>query len=128
VDLSRQNFAFNVDVNTFSGFNSALQAEHFRENYMETASFPRASFSGKLIDPIQMDKNVQMVRAKGVLLIHGVGKDRIIDIELTKTNTGYRFNSSFNVALDDHKIVIPKLVHQKIAEIIAVKVDGTLVE
>lgn len=128
VDLAKQNFAFSVEVNTFEGFNSALQAEHFRENYMETPSFPRATFTGKLIDPVNPNASAQKVRAKGVLTIHGVSKDRIIDVELTKVNKGFQIQSSFHVALDDHNIVIPKLVHQKIAETIAVTVEGKLLE
>ncbi len=128
VNFSKQTFAFSVEVNSFEGFNSALQAEHFRENYMETPVHPKATFTGKLIDPVNPDAAQQKVRAKGVLLIHGVSKDRIIDIALSKTTKGFQFTSSFHVALNDHNIVIPKLVHQKIAETIAVTVEGKLIE
>jgi polyisoprenoid-binding protein YceI len=128
VDFTKQTFAFSIDVNTFEGFNSALQAEHFRENYMETPEFPKATFVGKLIDPVNTNVGKQKVRAKGVLSIHGVNKDRIIDVELTRQGSGYGMTSTFHVALDDHSIVIPKLVHQKIAETITVTVEGKLVE
>lgn len=128
VDLAKQNFAFSVEVNSFEGFNSALQAEHFRENYMETPTFPKATFTGKLIDPVNPNLSTQMIRAKGALSIHGVSRDRIIDVELTKLNKGFQIQSNFHVALDDHNIVIPKLVHQKIAETISVTVEGKLFE
>ncbi len=41
-----------LKVNSFKGFNSALQKEHFNENYMESENFPYASFEGKIIEDI----------------------------------------------------------------------------
>src|SRR5690242_15229627 len=54
IDPATNQFAFTVDIKTFLGFNSALQREHFNEKYMESEKFPRARFSGKIIEPIDI--------------------------------------------------------------------------
>src|SRR5688572_1480480 len=52
IDTSQNTFAFSITINSFQGFNSALQEQHFYENYMETGLFPLATFSGKIIELI----------------------------------------------------------------------------
>lgn len=126
VDLSKKSFAFSVDITTFDGFNSALQKEHFNENYLESNLFPTASFSGKLIDPVDMNKSTQTIRAKGKFTVHGVSKERIINVDLKKVGSSFEITSNFNVLLSDHGITIPRIVYQKIAETISVTITGKL--
>ncbi|MFM7814912.1 MAG: YceI family protein [Flavobacteriales bacterium] len=126
IDLPNNTFAFSVEVKTFAGFNSALQQEHFFENYMETDKYPKSTFSGKLIDPLKSDLSQQKVRAKGALTVHGVTKERIIEVSITKKGSSYDFKSNFNISLEDHNIVIPKVVAQKISESIAVSIEGNM--
>lgn len=126
VDIDKKAFAFNVDIATFEGFNSELQKEHFNENYLESNIYPTASFAGKIIDKIDIQANTQTVRAKGMLKIHGIEHERIINVILTKKGNEFEISSSFNVLLSDHGITIPRIVYQKIAEIISVNVTGTL--
>ncbi len=47
-------FAFAVKINTFQGFNSPLQREHFNENYMESKRYPEATFSGRIIENVSL--------------------------------------------------------------------------
>jgi len=126
VNFNENKFAFSLDVKSIVGFNSDLQQEHFHENYLESNKFPTASFSGKLIDRIDPSLTTQTIRAKGVLDIHGIKKERIIPIEVTKTGKGYKISANFNVALQDHGIEIPRIVHQKIAEIIEITISADL--
>ncbi len=126
VNITSQTFAFSADVSTFNGFNSDLQREHFHENYMESADFPKATFSGKLIDRFDPALEKQTIRSKGTLNIHGIKKERIIDVVVRREGGQYTFSSDFSVSLKDHGIVIPKIVHQKISEIIRVSVSGKL--
>jgi hypothetical protein len=127
MDLTSNKFAFSVDILSFQGFNSELQREHFGENYMETDRFPKATFQGKLIDKFNPGLAKQVIRAKGQFEIHGVAKERIIDVEITKFGDGYKIKSDFNVSLVEHNINIPKIVFQRIAEIIQIGVSGALV-
>lgn len=127
VNFNENKFAFTLDVKSIVGFNSDLQQEHFHENYLESNKYPSASFSGKLIDRIDPNQATQTIRAKGILEIHGIKKERIIPIEVVKTSKGYKISSNFNVALEDHGIEIPRIVHQKIAEVIEISISAELI-
>jgi polyisoprenoid-binding protein YceI len=125
IDFEQETFAFSISINSFRGFNSALQREHFNENYMETEKFARATFAGKLIEKIDISQPGQYtVRAKGKLNIHGVEQERIIPVTLTIQNQQILIHSTFNVILQDHNIAIPKVVQQKIADTIIVHITA----
>jgi hypothetical protein len=125
IDFEKETFAFSIPVNTFKGFNSALQREHFNENYMETDRFPRATFVGKIIENIDVSQPGQYhIRAKGKLSIHGTEQERIIPAVLTIQEGQILINSTFNVILEDHNIRIPKVVQHKIAETIIVNMNA----
>lgn len=127
INPAEQTFAFSVPNNSFEGFNSALQREHFNENYMESARFPNSSFSGKIIEPIDFSADgTHQVRAKGKLLVHGVEQERIIKATLQIKKGVITVTSSFTVPLADHNISIPKIVYQKIAEEIQVELNAVL--
>lgn len=127
VDPDKNTFAFQVNTNTLTGFNSPLQQEHFYENYIETEKFPTASFSGKIIEQVDFEiAGTQTIRAKGILEIHGVKNERIIKVDIETGNQAIIAKSTFYVNLDDHNISIPKLVYQKIAEEIKVDIDVVL--
>ena len=126
-DPLRKQFAFTVKVNSFEGFNSPLQKEHFNENYMESDKFPDANFSGRIIEDIDMTKDgVYSVRAKGNLVVHGIAKERIIKSQLTISGNKITLNSNFTVLLNDHNILIPKVVHENLASEIKVEVKAEL--
>lgn len=127
VDTGENTFAFSIPVSSFEGFNSALQREHFSENYMETALYPSATFTGRIIEDIRLLEGVpQEVRAKGMLIIHGVEQERIIPSVLELKGGVLHVASQFTVPLEDHNIRIPKIVNQKIAEVIEVTIEATL--
>lgn len=127
IDPFNQTFAFQLDIRTLKGFNSALQQEHFYENYMETDKYEKASFSGKIIEKIDFEKNGEYtIRAKGILAIHGVKQERIIKCGLVVEDDMLIASSVFMVSLVDHDISIPKLVYQKIAEMIKVEIRAEL--
>jgi len=123
LDISQQSFAFTIPIESFQGFNSPLQREHFKENYMETGKFPTATFSGRIIEQLDLSKpGTYEIRAKGMLNIHGVARERIIRCILEVSDYEIRVSSAFSVYLRDHDISIPRMVYQKIAEEIAVEV------
>ncbi len=127
LDLQKKTFAFSVPISSFMGFNAELQREHFNEKYMESSRFPTASFIGKIIEDIQLDKNqVLQVRAKGVLSVHGVEQERIIKATISVKDGRLVIVSKFSVLLKDHAIRVPKVVHEKIATEIFVDVNAQL--
>jgi hypothetical protein len=127
MDIGKRTFLFAIDVNSFEGFNSGLQREHFSENYLETAKYPEATFKGKLIEEMDLTKEgTYDVRTKGVLELHGVQQERIIKGTITVTADAIQIHSQFSVLLEDHNIKIPRIVYQKISPEINVTIDATL--
>ena len=128
IDPATNHFAFTVDINSFRGFNSALQREHFNEKYMESDKFPKASFSGKIIEQVDFSKDGSYdIRAKGDLDIHGIKQMRIIKGKIIISNGSLHVSARFTVPLSDHNISIPSIVSQKIATEIQVQFDASMV-
>jgi len=110
-------------------FEKALMQEHFNENYLESNTFPSATFKGELVNlkEVNFAKNgTYHVRAKGKMTIHGVTKDLEVPGTLVVDNGKVRVNSNFNLACADYDIAIPGVVRDKIAKEIAVKVEAVL--
>lgn len=127
IDPATNQFAFTIDINSFQGFNSTLQRVHFNEKYMETEKYPKATFSGKIIEQIDFSSDgVYDVRAKGDLEIHGVKQTRIIKAKIAIKNGSLKINAAFDVPLSDHNITIPTVVSQKIATQINVQFDASM--
>lgn len=126
IDPDSRAFAFSVPMSSFEGFNSPLQREHFNENYLESDVYPAATFSGRIIEEVDLSvPGTYVVRAKGKLSIHGMEQERIIKSELKVDRSGVHLRSDFTVLLEEHGISIPKIVYQKIAEEIGVRIEGT---
>ncbi|MFM9839415.1 MAG: YceI family protein [Cyclobacteriaceae bacterium] len=116
LDPATNQFAFSILVTSFQGFNSSLQQSHFNENYMESSKFPKATFTGKIIEQVDLRvEGVYEVRAKGDLTIHGEAQPRIIKAKIIINKEGATVESEFTVPLIDQNIRIPKIVNRKIA-------------
>ena len=127
VNLDDKTFAFIIDNKSFKGFNSPLQQEHFYENYMQVKDFPTSTFKGKIIENIDLNTNAeQVVRAKGILNVHGIEQERIIKGTLQKSGDEVIIKADFTIPLEDHNIKIPKVVYQKIAENINVSIEAQM--
>lgn len=121
-------FVFRVFIKTFEGFNNPIQKEHFYENYMEVSQYPEALFQGYVLEKVQFDESSSItVRAKGDLQIHGIVKEKIIDVRIEKSNeNNLSYHSTFEIFLEEFNIDVPNIVKQKIAEKIKVTVKGKL--
>lgn len=127
IETEKKQFAFSVKLRSFKGFNSGFQKEHFNENYLESDKYPDATFAGKIIEDVDFTKNnILTVRAKGILTVHGVQKERIIKSDMTIKNGTIFIKANFTVLLADHNIPIPKVVHEKLASEIKVEVKSEL--
>ena len=92
---------------------------------METDHYPTTTFSGKILDPVDLTKEGDyIVRAKGILELHGIKQERIIKSKLTLKSGHLVASSQFTITLQDHNISIPRIVYQKIAEQIQVTVEA----
>lgn len=105
-------------------FEKALMQEHFNENYMESNTYPKATFKGKLtgVTAEQLKKpGTYDVTASGDLTIHGVAKPVSSKGTITVAEGGaLKASSDFIVKPADHGIKVPGGVN--VAEQIQVKV------
>lgn len=118
---------FRVPINSFI-FKSALMQEHFQENYMESSTYPNASFKGSIIEPekFKLSFKSQKVKVKGVLNIHGIDHEEMVNGTIQETKDGVVLKAGFSIHLDDYNIKIPKNNINDIAETIVIKVDCIL--
>jgi polyisoprenoid-binding protein YceI len=119
--------AVRIPIKSFV-FDKSLMREHFNENYMESEKYPDATFKGKIEEKVSLTAGEsKVVNVKGNLLIHGVSQPRNIQVNL-KTNTDNTVTATgkFNVTVADHKIKIPSIVFQNIAEVVEVTCEFIL--
>jgi len=116
---------FAVLIKAFE-FEKALMQEHFNENYMESNTFPKASFKGKVtgVGEDELKKEgTYLISAQGDLTIHGVARPVTIKGTFMVDAAGaVKATSDFTVNAEDHGIKIPGVVRDKIAKEIKVSV------
>ena len=122
IDLATGEIVFSIPIKSFT-FEKSLMQEHFNENYMESDTYPKATFKGKIIDFDIGNTSLQDANAKGILKIHGIEKEISVEGQLKIGDNSMELNAKFSVKLEDHKIKIPKIVFYNIAEIIAVTIS-----
>jgi hypothetical protein len=109
-------------------FKRSLMQEHFNENYMESEKYPKSEYKGKILGIENYNLSVSgtyQVKVDGNLNVHGVMKPRKIDATIVINEGNIEVDSKFDIALADHKIEIPKIVYQKIAEIVKININLT---
>jgi hypothetical protein len=125
LDAATGDLVFKVTITDFE-FEKKLMQEHFNENYMESDKFPSATFSGKItnIDAIDFSTNGRYkANVKGDMTIHGVTKNIETQGEFTVSGEKVFGKSEFIILPADYDIEIPRLVRNKIAKEILVKVE-----
>lgn len=128
LNTATNDIAVRMNINQFR-FPNRLMEEHFNENYLESEKFPVATFKGKIAEKIDFTKEgTYDVTAKGVMMIHGVSKEKVLTGKLTVGKDNISIDTNFEIALVDYKIDVPKLVWEKIAEKIAVKNSFSLIK
>jgi hypothetical protein len=100
-------------------FKRSLMEEHFNENYMESEKFPKSDFKGKLNDIQKIglkSKGSFAVTVTGILTVHGISKERTIDITIHTSDGKIEGETKFIIPLADHNIERPKILWEKMAE------------
>lgn len=121
-NITNGDVVYIVKIRDFE-FHKSLMREHFNEKYMESETYPKATFQGKINGYKPNITGEQKVWAEGQLTMHGVTKP--IEVPgILKFEQGKIFlNSKFKVKLKDYNIRIPTLVWQNIAEEVEIKID-----
>ena len=117
IDIESGEFIIKIPVNAFE-FPNKLMQKHFNDSYLETDIYPECIFRGKL------NEN----SASGEITLHGVTKKIEIPISKTINEENIIISTDFKILLKDHKIKIPRLLFQNIAEEIEIKVSSEFIK
>lgn len=110
-------------------FERALMEEHFNENYLESAKFPKAEFRGTITNNgvVTYGKDgIYNVTVAGKLTIHGVTKDVESAGKLQIKGDKIIASASFSAILADYNIDIPGVVSDKVAKSASIDIDCSL--
>ncbi|MEM7484270.1 MAG: YceI family protein [Bacteroidota bacterium] len=110
-------------------FKNSLMQEHFNENYIESDTYPKATFKGKLLnfDSSKLTESPSDIPVDGTLGLHGKEKDIRTTLSVRKVEDAIIMEGGFKVAPEDFDIEIPKLVRNKIAKEVLVQINFNLV-
>ncbi len=109
-------------------FKNSLMEEHFNENYIESETYPKATFKGKLIDFnfAELSETETEIIVDGKIALRGKEKEIKTTVTLKKLDNTIVMNGSFIVTPEDFDIDIPSVVKNKIAKKIIVTLDFNL--
>jgi polyisoprenoid-binding protein YceI len=128
LDLTTGQLAFAVPVHEFQ-FKRTLMQEHFNENYLESDKYPKATFTGQIVNAAQVAKMLptaaQNVEVEGQLTMHGVTKKVAVSGTLQLRDGQLVAFAYFNIAPADYAIDVPLLVREHIAKSVSVRVNLT---
>lgn len=141
LDLSKTplNAVFNVDLASIDT-GIPLRNEHMRDNFLQTAKYPKAQF--KLNRIVSGPKKLQdgkkaTLKCEGDFSLHGKTVKKVVSVDLiymkkcpateskVKGCDIIQLKSTFNVPFKDHGISRPEVVFQKLADTVIVTISAT---
>lgn len=124
IDVATGSVEWAVLIQGFK-FEKALMQDHFNENYMESATYPKAKFKGKIdnLASVNFSKDgVYSVTVIGQLEMHGVSKPVTTQGTITVKGGAISAKSNLTVLVADYGIEIPKLVADNIAKSVDISI------
>ena len=119
IDATSGKMAISILIKSFM-FKKALMQEHFNENYLESDTFPKATFQGIILNFDTLKDAETKLKVKGILTIHGISKEKTIEANFKRTKAAIIVDGDFIVALDEFNVEIPSVVEKNIAKQIKV--------
>ena len=108
---------FVAQMRSFEFMNRTMQ-EHFNDNYVESEKYPKAEFTGEVLDIESLDfstKKEHEVTVKGTMIIHGITQAVVVKGTLRKNDDAVVAEAKFPITLADYGIDITA-ASNKIAE------------
>jgi hypothetical protein len=124
---STGDIAFQLLIKSFK-FERALMEEHFNENYMESAKYPKSDFKGKIANLNDIDftrDGKYKAIVEGKLSIHNTTNEVRQSGTIVVKGSAITVNAKFDVTPQDYGIEIPGIVRDKIAKTVAINVEMT---
>ncbi|WP_411822741.1 YceI family protein [Leptospira sp. 'Mane'] len=123
VDTQSKQVRIEISLKDFRTPNR-LQTSHLHDNYLETAIYPLAVFSGSILEM----KEEGEVKVVGNMELHGKKKENVsLSGNLQKQGNVMELLSYFTIKLEDYNIEVPKLLIMKINPEIQVKIKLSFV-
>jgi polyisoprenoid-binding protein YceI len=107
-------------------FKKTLMQEHFNENYLQSAKYPKATFTGGInnLSEINPSKNgIYKTTVEGDLTIHNVTNHVKVDGIVEVKDGKYYIKAKFNVLLKDYNIAVESRFSKNISPTIDINVD-----
>lgn len=123
--VSGSELYFEVDLGTLDT-GIGLRNRHMRDNFLEVAKYPYATYKGHLVHAEPLSKGQVDVAAEGTFSLHGVDRKMRVPCAVTSSGSGYRAKCSFSVRLSDFRIDIPRVMFLKLANDIELRLDFTV--
>jgi polyisoprenoid-binding protein YceI len=119
---------FDVEVsNAFFEFKKELMKEHFNEDYMESAKYPKTIFTGKIKGTVDyLEDGTYNVTVAGTMNMHGVKKDITVPGTITVKSGVIFVYAKFNVKIEDYNIKLPSFLTINVADNVDVTVTATM--
>ncbi|HEY5689006.1 MAG TPA: YceI family protein [Yeosuana sp.] len=127
LNVENGEFATLILVKGFK-FKNALMEEHFNENYAESDKFPKATFKGviKGFSPAMLGSQ-KSFQLNGELSFHGRSKKiEVVGATLLSESDFIKMSGSFTIKSSDFNIVIPKIVSNKVSEMVNISFNFNL--
>ncbi|WP_297705437.1 YceI family protein [uncultured Eudoraea sp.] len=122
VDTSSGEIAIQLLMRSFM-FKKALMQEHFNENYVESYKYPKASFTGHILNFEDLDELNGITEITGTLTVHGREKEISTKVLVEMKNNELILSGNFKVDVADFDIKIPAIVENNIAKTIKVSFE-----
>ncbi len=121
---------FQMQIKAFK-FEKQLMEEHFNEKYLESDKYTKSDFKGKINNLAEInfskDGNYKTT-VTGKMTMHGNTADMTIPGTITVEGKKVKLSAKFKVKLADHKIVVPALVGDKVAQEAEVTFDAEMTQ
>lgn len=118
IDSKNGNIAIAILIKSFQ-FKKSLMQEHFNENYLESDTYPKATFKGQISNFEKLKEGTDLISVKGKLTIHGVSQEVLIEAKMD-TNDDILLTGNFTIDVADYDIQIPSVVKNNIAKSILI--------
>jgi polyisoprenoid-binding protein YceI len=125
LNTSTGEIVFQLLIKSFK-FTLATAEEHFNETYMESDKYPKASFKGVATNLENIDittNGTYNTIVKGDMNIHGVSRSMEQAGTITVKDGKIFATSTFKISIDDYGIKVPKIVEDRVAKVVDVKVN-----
>ena len=124
IDVETAEIAAVIYIEKFQ-FRLGLMQEHFNENYLESDTYPKSTFQGKIknFDLNELNQDYSDYEIIGELIIKGVKNEIKANAEISKSKGKIFIKSKFSIMLSDYGVKIPKIVFKKIDEEVKINLN-----